>query len=914
MFVTNLTRTYWTGRYMSELAVGALRCEHLVDPLGIDVGSPRLTWVLESARRGTSQAAYRLLVASSIERLAADEGDVWDSGPVETGATALVAYDGPPLASRQACHWKVKVWDDAGEESRWSAPALWEMGLLAPEDWAADWLTVIRPKPGEDGYALARYLRASFELPDVPVVRGRAYVTALGLYELHCNGAKVSDGCFRPGWTDYDKRVQYQVYDITASVRPGANAVGVILGDGWYAGDIGMGKREQWGSWTELLAQIEVELSDGTRRTIPTKTGWTIDKTDASLVVSPSAWRAAPGPILSNDLQQGETYDARLELHGWSMPGFDDHEWDPAFPGGGPVGRLAATCSQPVQAMEELVPRSVASPAPDTWVFDLGQNMVGWCRLRVRGEAGKTVTIRHAEMLKPDGTMYTENLRGAGNIDRYTLAGGTEEIWEPRFTFHGFRYVELTGFPGEPTLDAVTGIVAHSAAPRSGTFECSNPLVNQLYSNINWGQRGNFLEVPTDCPQRDERLGWMGDAQIFAATATLNMDVAAFFTKWLKDVRDAQLENGAYPDVCPRFGRGNASAAPAWGDAGVLVPWALYRRYGDLGLLEEHFESMAAWIDYLHRRNPDLLWQNVRGMDWGDWVAIDADTSKDAAATAWWANSTALLARAAELLGRTDDAHRYADLAEKIRRAFCAAHVHDDGTIESGTQTIYALALRFGLLEPALRAKAAANLVADIKERDGHLSTGFMGIAHLLPALTEAGELDVAYGLLLNETFPSWGYSIRHGATTIWERWNGWTEENGFEASGMNSFNHYAFGAVGEWIYETLGGVAVDHAAASTINIRPRPGGDITWATTTYESIYGSVGCSWTTSDDGLVIEARVPANASAEVWVPVGEGATVTEGAGPAEHAEGVEPLGRREDSLVFRVGSGQYRFAVSG
>ena len=861
-----------------NLAVGGLRCEHLTDPLGVGAQRPRLSWVVQSDRNGAKQTAYQVVVDG-----------VWDSGRVPSDS-GFVLYDGPPLASRQRCEWRVKVWD--GEvESAWSDAAVWEMGLLSPSDWTASWITAIRPFVGEDGHGAARYFRTSFDLPDAATpASGRAYVTALGLYELYVNGERVSDAAFRPGWTDYDKRVQYQVYDITPLLRPGRNAVGAVVGDGWYAGNIGMGKKQVWGEWQELFAQIEVTLADGTAQTVPTS----------------RTWRTSKGPIVENDLQHGEVYDARLELDGWSTPDFDDSGWDGSWPGGGSVGALSPTRSQPVRALIERTPIAKTEPAPDTWVFDLGQNIVGWCRLRVSGPEGTTVTLRHAEMLNPDGTLYTENLRGAPNVDRYTLKGEGEEVWAPRFTFHGFRYVELTGFPGEPGMDAVTGVVAHSDTPQTGSFECSNPLVNQLMSNIMWGQRGNFLEVPTDCPQRDERLGWMGDAQIFVAAATLNMDVAAFFAKWLQDMRDAQLEIGAYPDVIPRFGRANPPAAPAWADAGVIVPWTLYRRYGDVRFLEEHFESMTAWVDYIHLRNPDLRWRTERGMDWGDWVAIGSETPKDVVASMWWANSARLVSRAAEVLGRKEDAQRYAELADGIADAWRADHLRPDGTIEGETQTLYALAIRFGLADAGL---ASPHLLADIAGRDTHLSTGFMGIAHLLPALTDVGATDVAYKLLLNETFPSWGYSIRHGATTIWERWDGWTEENGFQNPGMNSFNHYAFGAVGEWVYEVVGGVRVDFTAATPIVIAPVPGDGLDWARTSFESVLGTVGCEWARTDDGagLTLVATVPIGAAAEVRVPAQSRQNVLVASG-----EGAELAGRTDDAAVYRVGSGRYEFQV--
>jgi len=611
----------------------------------------------------------------------------------------------------------------------------------------------------------------------------------------------------------------------------------------------------------------------------------------------------------------GEAYDARLEMPGWDAPGFDDARWRPVHVLPAPQGAaLVAQIDPPVLLTEELPARSVTQPIPGSHLFDLGQNMVGWARLKVQGPAGTVVQLRFGEVLQPDGSLYVANLRAAKATDTYILKGGGPETFEPHFTFHGFRYVEITGYPGEPGLAAVTGCVLHSDISRTGMFECDNPLVNQLVQNIDWGQRGNFLSIPTDCPQRDERLGWMGDAQIFVRTAAGSRDVAAFFTKWMDDVTDAQSPEGGFPDVAPRL-VDLSDGAPAWGDAGVIVPWTIYQVYGDTRLLETNYAAMARWIEYLSSVNPDGLWTKRRNNDFGDWLSIAADTDKEVLATAYFAYDTSLMARIASVLGRTEDAARYEALFEKIKAAFNAAYVSEDGRLKGDTQTAYVLALRFELLPDAMRPPAAKRLVADIEAKGGHLSTGFVGVGYLCPVLTDAGYADVAYRLLLNETFPSWGYSIKQGATTIWERWDGWTEEKGFQDVGMNSFNHYSLGSVGEWLQRCVAGIDTDPDAPgfAQIHLRPHPSRRLASVRASFDSLHGRVASAWAWEGDTLRWNVVVPANTTATVSVPTDDPASVQEGGRPADGAEGLQRL-RAEDGLaVYAAGAGAYRFTAS-
>ncbi len=630
------------------------------------------------------------------------------------------------------------------------------------------------------------------------------------------------------------------------------------------------------------------------------------------------------GPIRWSDMQMGESYDARMELRGWDTPGYDDSAWEPvaviSLCGAelAPSGReimprsgvaLVADRTQPVKVTEEIRPAAITQVTDGVYVCDMGQNMAGWERLRAQGSAGTQITLRFAEMLNPDGTVYTENLRAARQTDTFILSGSGVETFEPRFTFHGFRYVEITGYPGAPALDDITGCVVHSATPPAGSFACSHEMVNQLQRNIVWGQRGNFLSVPTDCPQRDERLGWLGDAQVFIRTAACNMDVAAFFTKWMVDVVDAQSPNGAFPNVAPRLAR-QEDGAPAWGDAGVIVPWTIYRVYGDTRIVERCWDAMTRWMDYLQQANPGHLWVGRMTRNYGDWLSINADTPKDVLATAYFAYDAARMAEMAEAIGRLDEAEKYQRLFEAIKQAFVEAYVSEDGRIKGDTQTVYVLALHMNLLPDDLRSAAAAHLVENIAQRDGHLSTGFIGVSYLCPVLAANGYLDVAYRLLLNDTFPSWGYSIKQGATTIWERWDGWTHDKGFQDKGMNSFNHYALGSIGQWLYQAVAGIDLGQPGFERIVIRPRPAEGLTHARAEYDSIRGIIASEWRIEDGLLRLSVTIPANTTATVFIPNGN--PVKEGELSAEEAEGVTFLRQEADATVYEVVSGSYIFTT--
>jgi len=885
-----------------SLRVVQLKTEYVENPLGLDERKPRLFWRLESERRGAAQSAYRVLVASSKEALDREEGDRWDSGKVKSDRSVHIVYEGKPLVSEGRYYWKVQVWDGQDRPSAWSETAFWTMGLLDRGEWKAGWIG--RKTEPNAGMQPSPFVRKSFAVSG-QVARATVYATALGLYELRVNGERVGD-LFTPGFTDYDKRVQVQTYDVTHLLTEGDNAVGAVLGDGWYCGTVGFLGSKVYGERPFFLLQLHIELADGAKLVVAT---------DAS-------WRTTRGPILYSDMIKGEAYDARLELDGWDRPGYDDSGWEQPDVRPGYNGLLTASLEPPARITQTIRPISVRRTEGGTYIYDMGQNMVGWTEVKVRGARGRKITLSHAEMLNPDGSLYLDNLRVAVQQDHYILKGEGPESYEPRFTFHGFRYVELIGYPGEADLDTIAGKVVHSDTPRTGRLETDDDRVNKLYSNIVWGQRGNFLSVPTDCPQRDERLGWTGDAQIFARTASYNMDVSRFFTKFMWDMIDAQQPSGAFTDVAPDAGwirhkmwntRLNwfAPDNAGWGDAGVVIPWTLYLMYGDTRILETHYDAMARWVEYLKANSDGLVRPSYA--NYGDWLSIDADTPNEVLATAYFAYSTKLLSRIAGVLGNAEDEARYGELFADIAAAFRRAFVDEEGRIRGETQTVYVLALQFGLLEGELRDKAIAHLTADIRERGDRLSTGFLGVGYLLPALTDSGRLDVAYTLLTQEAFPSWLYSIKHGATTIWERWDGWTEHNGFQTPSMNSFNHYSLGSVGEWMFRYMAGIEADPARPGFRHaiVRPRPGGRINEAKAEYESLHGLVATEWKRSSDGSFrLAVRIPANTTATVIVP---GTDIRVDGRPVEETASAQDwklADRTASAAAFEVGSGGYLF----
>jgi alpha-L-rhamnosidase len=776
--------------------------------------------------------------------------------------------------------WSTPGFDDAG----WAAAK--SLGAHGVEPWGkVGAQPLVLPPP--------RYLRRSFDAGS-DVTRATLFVSALGLVQVEIDGRPVGDDFFTPGWTDYEKRVEYRTYDVTSLVARGANAIGAIVADGWYAGYVGYGgHRNHYGDKTRALVQLVLEHKDGTQ----------------SVVASDSGWKASTGALAEADFLMGESCDATQERAGWSSPGFDDSMWAAVDVSDSVSARVEAHPGFAVHEIRALEPREVREVAPDTWVLDLGQNIAGVARLKVDLKRGQKIVLRYAERLNPDGTIYTTNLRSARATDTYVCKGGGTETWEPRFTFHGFQYIEVSGLGRRPEHDTVVGVALSSDTPISGSFETSDAMINRLYLNTWWTQRENFIDVPTDCPQRDERLGWTGDAQVYIRTANFVADAQAFYTKWLVDLDDAQRADGQFPMVAP-LKVAQDDGGPAWADAGVVCPWTVYDVYGDRRLLARHYEAMRRFVEFCEKRSVELL-PPEKFHCFGDWVAINADTPHEVIFEAYFAGSARLLAKSAEALGKKDDAARYRKLYEDVKRAFNRAYVDADGVVKGDTQCGYVLAIAFDLVDGAKREQVAKHLVERIAERDWHLSTGFVGTKDLMLALEKIGRNDVAYRLLFNKTFPSWGFTIQNGATSIWERWDGWTPDKGFQDPGMNSFAHYSFGAVTQWMFENIGGIRGDAPGFAKIALRPQPGGELKWAKVGYDSIRGRIESDWKLDGDALVLEVSVPPNVGATLFVPTTEASSVTEGGAPAATARGVKFLRAESDAAVFELQSGRYRFA---
>ncbi|GAA1891837.1 family 78 glycoside hydrolase catalytic domain [Asanoa iriomotensis] len=784
-----------------------------------------------------------------------------------------------------------RVVTDAAWKASQTAPAGWQNPGFADGAWpaaraiagygAGPWgsqVSVVRGAP---------YLRKGFALTK-PVASARLMVTALGLHETRINGAKVGGEALAPGWTDYNRRVQYRMLDVTAQVRQGDNAIGAYLGNGWYSGSLGMGGNQRYGTQPWYSADLVVRHTDGTTTTV---------RTDGS-------WRTSPSPIRFDDIYHGEEYDARGARAGWDQPGFDDSGWAAATVRSGAKPNLVAAVDPGVAVQATVPAMAVTQPQPGVWVVDLGQNFAGWNRLRVRGPAGTTVTMRHAEVLNPDGTVYTANLRAARATDRFTLAGtGADEVYEPRFTVHGYRYVELTGFPGTPSLSTVTGLAAWTNGAASGSFTTSNALVNQIQRNIIWGQRSNMLTIPTDCPQRDERLGWTGDIAAFVGTSTFNMNVHGLLDKFTDDLTDAQRADGAFTDVAPAVCCGAGTAG--WGDAGVIVPYTVWQRYGDVRIVDENFEAMRRWVDYSRSTSGADLIRNQ--WTYGDWLNVGDNTANDLISTAYFGYTARLVSRMAAATGRTAEAASYGALADQVATAFTNRFVAADGTVSGNTQTGYVLALSFGLV-PAARVQAVADkLAAKVASRSGHLSVGFLGVENLLPVLADNGHLATAYQVLLQPDYPGWGYMSARGGTTIWERWDGIRTDGSFQDPGMNSFNHYGLGSVGDFLYRSVGGVGPDprDPGYRRLVIAPRPGGGLTSGRADLQTPYGRALSDWSVAGGTLTLRVEVPANSTATVRVPAPSAAAVT---APPQAVL----MGYASGAAVFQVAAGAYTFTA--
>ena len=1012
------------------------------------------------------QSGYRILVASTPEKLAQNLGDLWDSGQVTSNQSAQIVYSGTPLRSREQAWWKVQIWDGNKASAGWSEQAHWSIGLTAESDWKANWIGfdapsdstfpreaeerllkqnwALAPWPADKLHPQTAYFRNEFTIPDgakitkvsvhlspdqscevainekivgsakrweladeidatravhsgdnvatltiaqedgyapavlgeivieldgqapkiipvdhnwmvlhspefgwqaagfksstgayatesknspwgtptsslhqltpvpflrteftvsKPIRRATLYSTALGIYEFHLNGQKVGNDVLTPGWTDFRHRVHYQTYDVAPLLHEGVNAAGVILGDGWFASALSFtGKRNFYGGYPRVKAQLEIEYTDGSSQTVATN----------------GDWKAATGPLRHADIWLGSEYDGSRELPGWDQPKAQG-EWlpvttglrgtdnaDPAYAVDETKLKVEAQPSEPARELEVLPVRAVTEPQPHVYVFDLGQNMVGWARLHLKGKSGQKVTVRYGEMLDPDGMVYTSNLRGAIATDIFRLKGGDQTL-QPLFTFHGFRYVEVLGLDASPAKHSVEGVVVHSDITSTGSFECSNAQVNQLVSNIIWGQKGNYLYIPTDCPQRDERLGWTGDTQFFIRTGTYNYDVAGFFTDWLVTMcEDSQHPPGDFAHVSPDVLGG--VGATAWGDAALTCTFNISKIYGDTRIITDHWAALNRYMDWLASKTDAKGISHVGGF--GDWLNKGGGASAAVIDTAYHAYLAGIMAEMAQAIGKTSDANRYQALHDQIKTAFIHSFVQSDGRIQDSSQTGFALAYTMGLVPPDMNSKMADQFVADIEKKDWHLATGFIGTPRLLPGLHLAGHDEAAYRLLLQDSYPSWLFQVKLGATTMWERWDGWTPDKGFQDIGMNSFNHYAFGSVGEYLYRYVAGIDTDGPGYRRITIQPQPEAGLSYAKARYDSINGTITSEWHKLDHGLRLTVSIPPNTTAVIRIPASKEAKISEDGRPAGQANSVSLKHRDEDAAYYEVGSGSYAF----
>ncbi|GGJ56120.1 glycoside hydrolase family 78 protein [Deinococcus roseus] len=844
----------------TTLTVTHLHAEHH-NRLGLGVHTPRLSWQTETPTPNWQQDAYQIEVVFA-------EGERHTTDKIPSGESVLINWPFRPLKSREQAQVRVQVWGN-DHSTAWSEVLTLEAGLLETEDWTAQMVGPLREEdpqvPGP-----SPLLRKSFQVK-ASVKHARLYVTSLGLHDTRINGQRISDQLFSPGWTSYTTRLRYHSFDVTPLLKEGENAIGTMLGNGWYRGRLGFGggRRNLYGNTLGLLAQLEVTYQDGTVQTVHTDDSWT--------------W--SEGPILFDDIYDGERYDARKEQPGWDTPGFNDLDWKTVQAVPFDFTTLVAPEGPPVRRIETLPVRDVLTTPSGKTVLDFGQNLVGWLHIKVRGERGHTVTFRHAEVLE-NGELGIRPLRYAANTDTYTLRGEGIEVFEPHFTFHGFRYAEVENWPAPLDPSDIEAVVVHSDLQRTGWFECSDELINQFHQNVVWGMRGNFLDVPTDCPQRDERLGWTGDIQAFAPTAAFLYDVSGFLKSWLRDLAADQLPDGAVPAVIPQVLAATLPAA-AWGDASTIVPWTLYQRFGDSGILKQQFESMKRWVEYQHSRTGErLVWD--MDMQFGDWLDPDAPptspgkakTLPGVVATAYFARSADIVAQAARVLGFVEEADHYGELASRVRRAFQREYVTGSGRVLSDSVTAYSLALQFALLPGEEQRHTAAKRLRELVRENGYLiSTGFVGTPLVCDALSSVGEVEAAYLLLTQTECPSWLYPVTMGATTVWERWDSMLPDGTINPGEMTSFNHYALGAVADFLHRCVAGLAPAAPGYRQILVKPQVGGPLTFARAVHLTPYGRAEVAWFREGNQLRLEVTVPANTRARVELPDGQGFEVGSG-----------------------------------
>ena len=870
----------WLGALCAGTALAVevenLRCEYLANPNGIDVLQPRLSWMLDSDRRGEKQTAYQVVVTTT-------QGELWDSGKVPSDQSIQVEYAGKPLSSRQACQWRVRVWDKDGKPSAWSKPATWTMGLLTPDDWQAKWIG----SPAGELVAPAPLLRKTFTVAQ-PIKRATVYVTGLGFYELHLNGGKVGDHEMDPGFTRYDRRVLYATHDVAPQIHRGVNTIGMMLGNGWFNYSVTNDwnyDKAPWRAQPKMILQLELELADGTTQTI----------------VSDESWQTTDGPVMFNALLNGEFYDARREISGWDRNAAGNGDWVAAKVVAPPAGILSAQMAPPVRVTQTLRPVKLTQPSPGVFVYDLGQNLAGVAEITLRGPAGTVVELKYGEKLNPDGTLNQDELKmyakpGDFQTDRYTLNGRGTEVWRPRFVYHGFQYVQITGFPGTPTLKNLLALGMNAAFETSGQFECSKDLLNKIQHNTLWSARANFYSFPTDCPQR-EKNGWTGDAHLAAEACLYNFDMAANYTKWLRDIQDEQQTDGVLPCIMPTGGWGYKwGNGPAWDSAYLLIPWDLYLYRGDRRILGEHYENFKRYVDYVNRRATN----RIANFGLGDWCPAKTRTPARITSTGYFYRDAIIVADIAGLLGKKDDAEKYTALAADIKQSFNREFP------ELQTQTALGCALYQGLAEPANRPALVEQLVANVESQSNHLDCGNLGTKYLLHALSDNGRADVAYNIATQTTMPGWGYWIKNGATTLFEHWDDKTKE------GL-SRNHIMFGDISAWFYENLAGIQPDPTAPGFkhIVLKPSVVGDLKWVKAHYDSPYGRIVSEWESRRGTFTWKITVPPNTSATVYVPTSNVASVKEGGHPLAKVRGVKFLRMENGCVVLEIQSGSYDFS---
>ncbi|MFA4867795.1 MAG: family 78 glycoside hydrolase catalytic domain [Pedobacter sp.] len=881
--------------FAQKLGVSDLTVNYKTNPIGIDAQDLHFSWKLNSQEKQTMQNSYELRLATQKESLSKNQNLTWESGKVDNKQSLHIAYAGSPLKSKQRYYWQVRITDNHKNSSAWSEVQYFETGVGRSSEWTAKWIEAEEITDGASGPVPTFF--KSFNI-SAPIKDARLYITAHGIYEAKLNGKNISESLLTPGWTSYKKRLQYQTYDVTSMLTTGENAAVVSIGDGWYRGFLQWNKKRNWyGKEVGLLYQLEITTADGKKQVINSDGNWK---------------SSFEGPIKAADIYNGETFDSRLDL---PINAKTTAKWKGVRVVETSLDNLVPQESPAVIRKEQFKPlKFIKTPKGET-VVDFGQNLVGWVQIKVKGKSGEILKINHAEVLDKEGNFYTSNLRSALQENTFIL-NGKEQFLEPRFTFQGFRYIKIT-YPGKLDESNLTAVAIYSDMAPTGFFTSSDKQINQLQHNIQWGQKGNFVDVPTDCPQRDERLGWTGDAQVFFNTAAYNMNVSTFFKKWLGDLKADQYENGRVPAVIPITHMRGTDGSAGWADAATIIPWDFYWVYGDKGILSAQYASMKKWVDYMSSVANNNLWNN--GTHYGDWLfytmADDRDgkaaiTDKHLIAQTFYAASTQNMINAAEVLGNKDDVAKYTDLLEKVKTAFLKEYVTPSGRLVSNSQTAYVLALNFDMLPESLRAQAAARLVENIKSYKNHITTGFLGTPYICHVLSRFGYDDVAYALLFQETYPSWLYPVKMGATTIWERWDGIKTDGSFQNTSMNSFNHYAYGAIGDWMYKRVAGLRAADAGYKKIWIEPSPGGKFSNATAKLETPYGTAQSSWKIENGKFILDVIIPVNTQATIVFPHSSGAKITEN---NNAIEGLKYLKKRKGDSKnesVELGSGTYHF----